>query len=82
MKKKVIGMVFGLGAVLGLAGCNRQIIDMTYNFDKAMVYLPDGTVVSGEVQSWKDFDDGDQIQVKINGVTYSTHSSNVVMFNE
>ena len=69
-------------ALTMFAGCNKQIWDTTYKFDKAIVYLPDGTVVSGNVDSWTDYDDGDQIQVKINGVTYLVHSSNVVLIKE
>lgn len=63
-------------------GCNKQILDTTYKFDRAIVHLPDGTVVSGKVDGWKDYDDGDQIQVKINGDTYLVHSSNVVLIKE
>ena len=61
-----------------LTGCgNRQLIDTTYTFDYGIVSLPNGEVVEGPVQSWKDFDDGDMIQVKIDGVVYLTHSMNV-----
>lgn len=65
-----------------LSGCNKQMIDTTYKFDRAIIYLPDGTVVDGKVQSWTDFEDGDQIQVKIDGKTYLVHSSNVVLIDE
>ena len=41
----------------------------------------DGSVVEGEVESWRDYDDGDQLQVTINGVTYLTHASNVVLMD-
>lgn len=62
---------------------NKQIWDMTFSFERAIISLPDGGVVYGDVVSWKDFDDGDQIQVKLkNGITYLTHISNVVMFSE
>ena len=62
---------------------NKQIWDMTFSFDRAIISLPDGGIVSGEIASWKDFDDGDQIQVKFkDGVTYLTHISNVVMISE
>ena len=62
---------------------NKQIWDMTFSFERAIISLPDGDVVSGEIASWKDFDDGDQIQVKFkDGITYLTHISNVVMISE
>ena len=58
---------------------NKQIIDLTYSYDYAVILMPDGTVVNGKVQSWTDFEDGDQIQIKIDGTTYLTHSMNVVL---
>lgn len=59
---------------------NATWFDTTYHFDKAWIYMPDGSVVIGEVESWKDWEDSDAIQVKIkNGGTYYTHLSNVVL---
>ena len=77
MKKKLL-----LVAVIGLlvSGCgNRQILDTTYTFDNAIILLPDGEIVEGKVESWIDFEDGDQIQVKISGKTYLVHSENAVL---
>ena len=80
--KKFITIVLVTSAVLALAGCNAQIIDTTLAFDKAIIRLPDGTVVEGKVTSWTDFQDGDQIQIKMNGKTYLTHISNAVLIRE
>lgn len=79
--KKIFVLILALTMLLSLCGCNKQVIDFTYAFDEAIISLPDGSVVQGEVQSWKDYDDGDQIQVKIDGTTYLVHSSNVVLIN-
>lgn len=68
--------------VLITTGCNKQLIDTTFHFDSAMLELPDGTVVSGTVESWRDFEDGDQIRVKINGKTYLVHSENICMMTQ
>lgn len=65
-----------------LTGCNRQVIDTTYSYGKAVLALPDGSVVSGKIESWKDYDDGDQIQVKIDGTTYLVHSVDIVLIKE
>ena len=59
-------------------GYNRQIVDLNYNFNYAIINTFDGTV-EGKVSSWRDFEDGDQIQLTIDGVTYLTHSSNVIL---
>jgi len=66
----------------GCNGYNKQIFDTTYRFDRAIISLPDGTIVDGEVQSWTDFEDGDQLQIKIDGVTYLVHSSDVALIAE
>lgn len=72
-----------LGCILALSGCgNKQIFDTTYTFTRAIISLPDGTVIDGKVDSWKDYEDGDQIQVKIDGVTYLVHSSNICLISE
>lgn len=64
-----------------LSGCNKQLVDLTYSYENAIVCLPNGEVVEGKVSSWTDFADGDQIQVKINGKTYLIHSSNIALIS-
>ena len=81
MKKKLLvaGMVVMMG--IGLTGCNKQIIDTTWSYERAILSLPNGEVVEGKISSWKDYE-GDQIQVKINGKQYLVHSSNIVLISE
>ena len=74
-------MIIVLAFVLSSCG-NRAWFDTTYTFDKAVLSLPDGKVVSGIVTSWLDFEDGDQIQVTVNGSTYLVHSSNIALIAE
>ena len=79
MKKLLIALLL-LGTLLLLAACgNRDLFDTTYTFNRAMIAMPDGSVLTGEVESWRDYEDGDQLQVTIDGVTYLTHASNVVL---
>lgn len=75
----IIAMIFV--TMLTLVGCNKQVVDLKYNFNKAIIKLPDGTIVQGEVRSWRDYEDGDQIQVNIEGVTYLVHSANCVLYD-
>lgn len=65
-----------------LSACNRAVFDTHYKFDRAVIKMPDGSVVSGKVDSWLDFDDGDQLQVKIDGKTYLTHATNVMLVDQ
>lgn len=82
MVKKILVCMMAAISTITLTACNRQIVDTVWKYDRAILSLPDGTIVEGAVESWTDFEDGDQIQVKINGVTYLVHSGNVVLINE
>lgn len=75
---KKIGMI--VLSVVCLAACgNQQVFDTTYYYDYAEIKLPSGEVIKGAVDSWKDYSDGDSVQVVIDGVSYYTHISNVVL---
>ena len=64
---------------LGLFG-NKQLFDFDNKFTYAIIYSPGGDIVKqGTVQSWTDFEDGDQLQVKIDDVTYLTHASLIIL---
>ena len=87
MKNKF--MIFCIISSLVLTACaagatayNKSFWDTTYSFEYAQIKMPDGTVVDGKVSNWTDFEDGDQIQVKIGDKTYLTHSCNVVLVSE
>lgn len=86
MKKLVvIGLVIVL--VLGVVAAayawgNKQWFDTTFSFERAIINLPDGYVIEGELDSWLDFENSDQIQVKIDGVVYLTHIMNVCLISE
>lgn len=80
--KKVLMLLVALTTAISLTACNRQIVDTTWSYERAILYLPDGTVVDGEVESWTDYEDGDQIQIKIDGTIYLVHSMNVVLISE
>ena len=83
--KKFKTIIIALIAAMTLAGCtigNRTLFDTTYVFDRAIISLPDGSIIEGKVQSWTDYESGDQIQVNIDGTTYLVHSSNVALIAE
>lgn len=83
MKKRIIGVMLTVVMVtMMLVGCNKQLVDITYSYDRAIIELPNGEIIDGKISSWIDFSDGDQIQVKINGKQYLVHSSNIVLISE
>ena len=83
--KKIIALLLAVIVVMAaslLAGCNKQMVDLTYSYEYAIIGLPNGETVEGKVSSWTDFEDGDQIQVRIDGKTYLVHSSNIVLISD
>ena len=83
--KKIIAILLTLIVILSvalLAGCNKQMVDLTYSYERAILCLPNGEVIEGKVSSWTDFEDGDQIHVRIDGKTYLVHSSNIVLISD
>ena len=77
--KKIIALLLVCIIMVGLlCGCNKQIIDLTYKYNYAIIEMPNGEVVEGKVDSWCDYE-GDQLQIEINDVIYLVHSSNVTL---
>lgn len=82
-KKFLITGVAVFAMATSLVGCgNMTLIDTTYSFEKVMLTMPDGTIVEGKCTGWKDWENGDMVQVTIEGKTYLTHSTNVVLISE
>ncbi len=82
MKKKLLATVLALGMVFSMAGCNYQMVDLTYSYKYAIISLPNGEIIEGKVDSWRDYEDVDQIQVVIGGVTYLVHAADAVLMTE
>jgi hypothetical protein len=83
MKKIIVSVLALLILTTTLTSCgNKQWFDTTYKYDRAIISLPNGEVIDSKIDGWTDYEDGDQIQVKINGKTYLVHSSDVVLIAE
>lgn len=79
MKKLIIGAII-LGSTL-MVGCNYQMVDTTWNYDKAIITIGEENI-EVEVSSWKDYDDT-SVQIKSkDGKVYLTDIKNVVMIKE
>lgn len=81
--KKIICVVLILVLALALTACqvgNRQVgWDTTQTFTHAILELGNGELVEGTVTSWRDFEDSDVVQFTMNGITYLTHYSKVIL---
>lgn len=80
--KKVICILLAVIMIVAMTGCNRQLIDVTWSFERAVIFLPDGEKIEGKVSSWRDYESSDMIQVAIEGNQYLTHSSNVILISD
>ena len=82
MKKIVASLlifIFVLG-ILTMAGCNKQIVDLNYKYNYAIVSLMNGELVEGEISAWNDYNDSDMIQVIFtDGNIYYSHGSNILL---
>ena len=81
MKKVICLMLVVIMMAVMFCGCNYQVVDLTYHYNHAIMSLPNGEVIEGDIQSWCDYE-GDQLQVKIDGKTYLVHSSDIVMISD
>lgn len=81
--KKILAVLVLVVLMVALTGCgNRDIIDTVYSYEEAVLSMADGTIVHGKVENWRDYEDGEQIQVKIDGVTYLVNSVNVTLIHK
>lgn len=86
--KKILAFILAFVLVLSLAGIawadfNMSLFDTKYSFNYAYVGIPNGGIIKGEVKSWKDWDDSDMLQVTfVDGSTYYSHSSNILLVSK
>ena len=82
--KKIALLLITIAMALSLCACgNKTLLDTTYTFDEAIIRLPDGSVISGEITTWTDYEDGDSLQITLkDGNTYLVHASNAVLISK
>ena len=81
MKEAICIVALAIILALIACSCNYKALHLNYNYKKAMVRLPDGTIMSGKLTQWSDYDNSDMVQVVIDGTRYLTHSSNCVLYD-
>jgi hypothetical protein len=85
MKKVIMCVMLAVMLIMGVtayAWGNQSWFDTTWSFEYVQIAMPDGSVVQGSVQSWKDYEDSDVVQVQVNDKVYLTHYMNVVLISE
>lgn len=81
--KKILAVLVLVVLMVVLTGCgNRDMFDTVYTYNEAVLSMADGTIVRGKVENWRDYEDGEQIQVRIDGVVYLVNSVNITLMNK
>lgn len=81
--KKIIAILLICITLLMFVSCNYQMVDFNYDFDHAYISYGDGTVKKVEIKSWRDYEDGEQIQITdTDGNIYLVSSFNCVLVKE
>ena len=85
MKKKFAALVISLGlGVMVFTGCgNVDMVDTVYTYDKAIIDLGNGKVIEVDVKSWRDYEDGEQLQITAeDGTVYLTSANRCTLIRE
>lgn len=70
----VVGMI-----ALALTGCNYQVADFNYAYDYAIINI-NGEYQKIEIDAWRDYEDGEQLQITAkDGTVYLTSSFNCTL---
>ena len=59
--KKILGILLAT-ACLALTGCNKQLFDSNFSFKRCHIF---DTGECYEITKWNDYEDSDQIQIKL-----------------
>ena len=82
--KKILA--FGLLAVilvLSLVSCNYDMIDTQYSYDTAIITLNNGERIEVSIKSWRDCEDGEQLQItSTDGTVYLVSSYNCILIDK
>lgn len=80
MKKKILAVLMAVTAIT-IAGCgNQDMFDTNYTYNRAIIGLQNGKFVDVEVKQWRDYEDGEQIQIIAkDGTVYLTSSYNCTL---
>ena len=78
--EKIVSIVVILFMIFMTTGCNKQIFDLNYTYKKAVCnYNGDAFVL--DIEKWNDYD-GEQLQVKSEGITYLLSANNCYLIGD
>lgn len=75
--KKILALILMMLMVIVLSGCNYKLVDLKYNFKKVHVCEAGKCY---EIKNWRDYEDGDQLQVTLeDGTVLLLHSTDCAL---
>lgn len=82
--KKIISLILVIMLLTGCGMYNKKILDTSYQFNYAIIKLPDGNTINTKVKSWSDGGEGDigWIQIWTEDNYYYTALENVILSNK
>lgn len=82
--KKLIAATLLITLLATLCGCgNKDMFDTVYTYNKAIVKMPDDTSKEIQIKKWRDYEDGEQIQIEdMQGNIYLVNSVNCVLIKD
>ena len=79
--KIILIIIISVIGLLVLSGCNRQVFDTNYTFDKAITYIGNERIEI-EIEKWRDYE-GEQLQIiSKDGTVYLVSSFNTILIKE
>ena len=81
MKKKILGALLMTMMMLSMVGCgNSDSLENNHTYNKAIIDLANGESIEVEIKQWRDYEDGDQLQIITpDGTVYLTSSYNCTL---
>ena len=86
MKKVIACILLAVVLIIALVSCdgfNYDVVDTQFAYDKAIITLHDGERIEISLKSWRDYEDGEQIQLtSTDGTVYLVSSYNCILIDE
>ena len=80
MNKKIAIILLIVVIAVMFTACNKQIIDLNFKYTRAYVNIG-GTWTDVKIKTWTDYEDGEQIQIKLEDDTMLLlHASNCILY--
>lgn len=79
--KKILSLILVIILLTGCDKYNKKILDTSYQFNYAIIKLPDGKTINTKIESWSDGGEGDigWIQIWTEDNYYYTALENVIL---